>query len=41
MINKKLFVGSQGDSGGPLVKEREDKKYELIGKLVSSGSILT
>jgi hypothetical protein len=23
---------SQGDSGGPLATEREDKKFELIGK---------
>lgn len=39
-----LFLGSslmnyyyydvffQGDSGGPLVKERDDKRYELIGE---------
>lgn len=26
------FFISQGDSGGPLATEREDKKFELIGK---------
>jgi hypothetical protein len=26
------FLFSQGDSGGPLATERDDKKFELIGK---------
>jgi hypothetical protein len=29
---KYLLIFVQGDSGGPFITEREDKKYELIGK---------
>jgi len=30
LLKSQFFL--QGDSGGPFITEREDKKYELIGK---------